>query len=232
MKGVEPATFPAGAQAWPAHTHRAGLLAGPLARFYAPEFAGRPSPIAGYASKLDLAEALTRITMPFLTVIALAAVALLGGGIVLFGRDSAGKPGPARVAPATMAPETSRPPGDVDPGRADVSVAAPAGEAEMPLVLRHFVRKGQVRLFVNDALVLDTEIRAQQAKKIVTVTIREGRYTQTFLVPAGKHEIRVEVDWDEHRRVLHTFANFTEGSVRTLDLELVRLTRELEGSWR
>lgn len=50
------------------------VFAGPLAGFYAPEFGGRPSAIAGYDSKLDLTVALTRITMPFLTVIALAAV--------------------------------------------------------------------------------------------------------------------------------------------------------------
>lgn len=164
--------------------------------------------------------------------VALAAVAILGGGIFLFGRDSRGKVGPPRVAPPTLAPDTSRPRGDVEAERAAASVAVPDGDAEMVVVLRHFVRKGRVRLFVDDELVLDTEIRAQQAKKIVAVTIREGRYTNTLLVPAGKHEIRVEVDWDDNRRVLNTFANFTKGTARTLDLELVRLTRELEGRWR
>ncbi|HET9371223.1 MAG TPA: murein biosynthesis integral membrane protein MurJ [Vicinamibacterales bacterium] len=49
-------------------------LAGPITAAYAPEFAGVATTVAGYRDKLDLAIGLTRITMPFLTVIALSAV--------------------------------------------------------------------------------------------------------------------------------------------------------------
>ncbi|MEZ5318011.1 MAG: murein biosynthesis integral membrane protein MurJ [Vicinamibacterales bacterium] len=49
-------------------------FAGPITATYAPGFAGAPTSVPGYADQLALAVDLTRITMPFLTIIALSAV--------------------------------------------------------------------------------------------------------------------------------------------------------------
>lgn len=171
------------------------------------------------------------------------AIVVLGGGLALF---RLGGERPVRQArgvggPAPAARETSRPrsPARIDPADSVAAEPAtteegaiPSGKAELALVLRHFVRKGQLRVWIDDELALDTEIRAQEARKLVAVTIREGRFTDTLPVAAGKHEIRVEVEWDDNRRVLNTFANFPSESARTLDLELVRITRNLKAEWR
>jgi serine/threonine-protein kinase len=167
---------------------------------------------------------------------AAALVALVVAGVLLRSDGREVTRPMVKALPATTderpgtpaAPREAAPPPSSSEGKASESDEP----AELLIVLRHFVRVGQMRVFVNGERLIDTEIRAQQAKKLVAVTIREGRYTNTLVLPPGKHEIRVEVDWDEHRRALSTFASFAGGSRRTLDLELVRLTRELVGTWR
>jgi putative peptidoglycan lipid II flippase len=52
------------------------VFAHPITAAYAGEYAAWPSPVPGYADKFELTVALTRITMPFLAVIALAAVVM------------------------------------------------------------------------------------------------------------------------------------------------------------
>lgn len=148
---------------------------------------------------------------------AVVAIVVLGGGLAPFpARWRALRPAGTRVGGPAITEEG----------------AVPSGKAELALVLQHFGRKGHLRVWIDDELALDTEIRAQEARKLVAVTIREGRFTDTLPVAAGKHEIRVEVEWDDNRRVLNTFANFPSDSARTLELELVRITRNLKADWR
>ncbi len=119
------------------------------------------------------------------------------------------------------------------PPAASAPPATIGGEpARLVIDLQHPLRRGSVRVWVDDALVLDETLRARETKKIVAFTLRKGSLDRTLPVDAGPHAVRVEIAWDEERKSASTSASFEAGATRTLEVRLGRLRKGLSLDWK
>jgi hypothetical protein len=136
------------------------------------------------------------------------------------------KPGPAQ-GPAAP-PKTAAP----------VAVAASppaARESVAPARLRidfdHPLRRGRLKVFVDDKLTLDERLTGQQKKAALVFKVHEGSFREELDVAPGLHEVRIEVTWDDQKKLAGIVGNFRGGATRRLDASLGRMRRELTLEW-
>jgi hypothetical protein len=170
---------------------------------------------------------------PLVAVAGLATAAVI---IVLLAGRGRPKPTPeppgTDAAPAPVAAETPAPrppppaatdvPGDA-PGREIQSSptipasVSPGGErAQLEIDFEHSLKGGRLRVWVDDALALEQDLDSRVTRKIASLKLRKGSVEQTLDVPAGRHEVKVEVAWDNSVRTGSIWANFDPGSTRRL----------------
>jgi hypothetical protein len=87
-------------------------------------------------------------------------------------------------------------------------------------------------VWLDGALVFDTRLRAQVEKKVLAITVREGRVDTTLDVTPGRHEVRVEIGWEGNRRVKETLLEAAAGSSGVLEIRLGRVGKELDLEWK
>ncbi len=69
---------------------------------------------------------------------------------------------------------------------------------------------------MDDALALEQDLDSRVTRKIASLTLRKGSVQQTLDVPAGRHEVKVQVEWDDNVKAGRIWANFDPGSTRRL----------------
>ena len=104
---------------------------------------------------------------------------------------SSSAPG-AQPAPVTEAPA---------PAPAANASAGPVEPARLRIVLSHPLRRGKLRVFVDDELTLDQRLTGQETKKALVFTMHEGTFRDELDIAPGLHEVRIEVLWDDSVRV-------------------------------
>lgn len=140
-------------------------------------------------------------------------------------------PRPASApAPSTPAPDTPSPvapaPGAAAPGSTLVE------PARLRIDLDHPLRRGRIRVFVDDTLTLDERITGQERKKALVFKLHEGTFRDELDVAPGLHEVRLEIAWDDNQKVERIVGNFRSGATRTLDASLGRIRRDLSLEWK
>ena len=137
-------------------------------------------------------------------------IAVLAVGIVF---PLAARRGPTEVPmPAPFALPLP-PPTPVEPGHLEIA-------------FEHPLRSGTLRVYVDDAQVLEQALSGKVTKKILSVRLRKGSVKQVLDVAPGEHVIRVEVDgtgWDGSRRIRGTFKS---GETRRLEATLDGLIKK------
>jgi hypothetical protein len=115
--------------------------------------------------------------------------------------------------------------------------AARAPEAPAPAQLavsfRHPFRRATLRVFVDDALVLEEVVAGRVTRDLVAVKLRRGTYRGAVDVPPGERVVRVEADdgggFRSSRRIRGEFAS---GETRRLDAVVDGMLRkELAVAW-
>jgi len=186
-----------------------------------------PSAPAAAPSPLSLGDTRTsappgRPSSPRIGVIAAVAVVLGIVGVFLWiPRQST----PPRVAPAPP------PPAVVTPAPAAAPAAA-AEPARLHIDFDHPLKRGKLRVFVDDELTLDQRLTGQETKRGVVFTVHEGSFKDELEVSPGLHEVRVEVAWEGNVKVERIVGNFRSGVTRTLEASLGRLRRDLKLEWK
>ena len=153
------------------------------------------------------------------------------------GRDPApeARPLPPVGAPSpTPTPTPAAPP---TPTPASAAVAPPSSlPKQEPGRLRidfdHPLRSGTLRVFVDDTLALEERLSGQQKKKALVFKRHEGSFRDELEVPAGRHEVRVEVRWDDNVKTERVVGNFRPGATRRLEASLGRIRRDLNLEWK
>jgi len=158
---------------------------------------------------------------------------VLGGVAVVLGLVALllWMPRPASApAPSTPAPDTPSPvapaPGAAAPGSTLVE------PARLRIDLDHPLRRGRIRVFVDDTLTLDERITGQERKKALVFKLHEGTFRDELDVAPGLHEVRLEIAWDDNQKVERIVGNFRSGATRTLDASLGRIRRDLSLEWK
>jgi serine/threonine-protein kinase len=197
----------------------------------------RPAPggVRGSKAKLLLAAAL---------VAAAAVVGYLAMGGLGKGRatPSAAAPGPAEpaqaVAPAT--PEASAQPGSQAEGSVDraldrvASLLVGQKPAHLVIDLEHTLKSGTLRVWVDEKSVLEEGLDSRVTKRFAGIDLRKGRRQDSLEVSPGRHEVKVQVAWDDNVKTESIWANFKPGTERRLEARLrgVGGLRDLALHWR
>jgi serine/threonine-protein kinase len=134
------------------------------------------------------------------------------------------------VAPPLAVPAAPRP-----------GVAAPAPSAgggpeseagELVVDFEHHLRRGRLRVWVDEQVVHDEPFDAQTAKRLLAITLRRGVVQEVLALPPGEHEVRVQVTWDDNVRAARIAGRFTSGARRHLEVRLGRWTNRLSLEWK
>jgi hypothetical protein len=174
-------------------------------------------------------------------ILAVAGVLLCTVALVIFGhRDSETTSTPStppgtigasahdRDAPPSPSPEASA----AGTWPLTLPIFAPR-PARLDVTLEHSLRWGRIRVWVDDALLVDKPLTSRITKKVLMYKERRGHFHETVDAPPGDHQVRVRVDgdgFDEERR-LRTHLKSDATSQLSLDVGGI-LTKDLEVAWK
>ena len=141
------------------------------------------------------------------------------------------RPEPAAAASAQPVPGTQAP-APAAPSAAGATAAARVEPGKLGIDFEHPLRRGRLKVFVDDELILDQRLNGQETKKAVVFTMHEGTFRDELDVAPGLHEVRIEVAWDGGTRVERIVGNFRPGVARKLEASLGRYRRDLRLAWK
>jgi hypothetical protein len=105
----------------------------------------------------------------------------------------------------------------------------PAGLA---IALEHSLKSGRMRVFVDEVLVLDEELKARLRKQILIYKERRGVLEKTVEIEPGEHVIRVRVQSDDWMLNEEIKGRFERGVTRHLSVDVGGLLKKrLSLSW-
>jgi len=161
----------------------------------------------------------------------LAAVAVVLGIVAVF-LWIPRQPDPVR-RPATAGASVPRPVPSASPLPPAPPPALPvaADPARLRIDFEHPLRRGRLKVFVDDELKLDEGLRGQQKKTALVFKVHEGSLREELEMAPGLHEVRIEVTWDDSKKVERIVGSFRSGATRRLDASLGRMRRDLTLEW-
>jgi len=130
---------------------------------------------------------------------------------------------PVAVAPATSISNAGE--------TAAVKSSDDAAKSRIRLSVEHPFESGRLTLWIDGVLVYETKLQAPLSKKIVAFKVREGRAETLLEVEPGPHEVRVEVTWDQERRVSTKVVDVARGSTGLLEARVGRMSKDLSLVW-
>jgi len=139
--------------------------------------------------------------------------------------------GPAAAASARPVPGTAAP-APAAPAAAAATAAGHVAPGKLGIDFEHPLRRGRLKVYVDDELILDQRLNGQETKKALVFTMHEGSFRDELDVAPGLHEVRIEVAWDGSTRVERIVGNFRPGVARKLEASLGRYRRDLRLEWK
>jgi serine/threonine protein kinase len=142
--------------------------------------------------------------------------------------------------PGTLPPvsaKTDAPAPSVAPAVERERAAATAAPTHAPaqghihLVVEHPIEQGRMVVWLDGVVALETKLRAEVSKKLVALRVHKGHLEQTLDVEPGRHEIKVEVTWNESRRTETQVADVTDGQTGLLSVRVGGLTNDMSLDW-
>jgi hypothetical protein len=130
-------------------------------------------------------------------------------------------PGRAPAPP----PSRAAPPGPL-------SSLLPQEPGRLRIDFEHPLRRGTLRVFVDNELALEEQLTGQQTKKALVFKLHQGSFRDELEIAPGLHEMRVEVRWDGNVKTARIVGNFRPGATRRLEASLGRIRRDLNLEWK
>jgi hypothetical protein len=166
----------------------------------APQHPGR-SPLASRAAR--------QRTVPWAAVLA---AAVLGVVALTIGIAVLRKPAASSAMGSTASSESV----PVD-GEAQDAADQPA---QLVIDFEHTLEYGTLRVWVDDAPVIDADLSSRVTRKLPGLELRKGRVEKTFELSPGMHEVRVQVVWADNVKTKRIAGHFAGGAVRRLSASL------------
>jgi hypothetical protein len=124
---------------------------------------------------------------------------MLAAGVMVVAAVAAGYLAQNRVIPADGSiPSSPNPRAESAPppvktlDRVAGLLAGPKA-AQVSVDFAHSLRSGTLRVFVDDAPVIETDLDSRVTKRIAKLNLRKGNLRDSFEMEPGRHEIRVRV---------------------------------------
>jgi hypothetical protein len=107
---------------------------------------------------------------------------------------------------------------------APVDAPAPV-RSHIKLAVEHSLENGRLIVWVDGVLAFETRLRPESGKK------SGGRLERVLDVDPGRHEVKVEVSWDEKRRLETEIVDVAPKTTGLLSVRLGGLTKGLGLNW-
>jgi hypothetical protein len=143
-------------------------------------------------------------------------------------------PAVVRPAPTPTAPAVR--PRSPAPGTAAAVVESPSSSSAPPasrirLTVDHPFENGRLIAWIDGVLVYETKLQASASKRIVAFKVREGHVETLLDVAPGPHQVRVEVTWEQDRRVSTKVVDVAPGATGLLEVRVGRMSKDLNLAW-
>jgi serine/threonine-protein kinase len=130
-------------------------------------------------------------------------------------------------------PIVESPPIDA-PAAAEGAAASSSSEAartRIRLSVEHPFENGRLILWIDGVLVYETKLQASGSRRIVAFKVRQGHAETVLDVGPGRHEVRVEVTWDQSRRLSKKVVDVAPGSTGLLEVRVGGVSKDLNLAW-
>jgi serine/threonine-protein kinase len=114
--------------------------------------------------------------------------------------------------------------------KAPPAAAKPMGQ--LAIHMEHHLKSGKVRVFLDGKLLLQDDLDARVSRKILFFSLRKGLVQEVLNVSPGRHELRVEVRWDDNAETKRITGTFKPGVTRHLEIGVSRIGGNLSLEWR
>jgi hypothetical protein len=123
-----------------------------------------------------------------------------------------------------------RPSGEARPRPPSSLQPEPSGRLRIDF--EHPLRRGTLRVFVDNELTLEEQLTGQQTKKALVFKVHQGSFRDELEIAPGLHEVRVEVRWDGNAKTARIVGSFRPGATRRLEASLGRIRHDLGLKWK
>ncbi len=104
--------------------------------------------------------------------------------------------------------------------------------ASLAVHMEHHLKRGTVRVWLDDRLVVEETLDARVTGKILFFPVRKGVVEERLKVTPGRHELRVQVKWDDNTEVKRIAGTFRAGATKQLEIGISRLGGNLSLDWK
>jgi serine/threonine protein kinase len=104
------------------------------------------------------------------------------------------------------------------------------GKSRIRLSVEHPFESGRLITWIDGVLVYETKLQAPVSKKGV-FKVREGRAEKLLDLEPGRHQVRVEVTWEQDRRVSTKVVDVAPASTGLLEVRVGRMSKDLKLEW-
>ncbi len=104
--------------------------------------------------------------------------------------------------------------------------------AQLFIDFEHPLKSGTMRLWLDGDLLLEQPLDSRVTQNIAGLKLRKGSMGKVFAVSPGRHEVKVQVAWDENLKSEAISGLFRAGSGRHLEIRVGRLLKNLSVEWR
>ncbi len=138
-------------------------------------------------------------------------------------RPASGSPVAMATPSAEPNPSSPRlaPPAAPSPGRPSEREAATPGK--LAIDFQHDLRRGTVQVFVDGKRVVDEGFDSRVTRKTLEPILT---------LSPGRHDVRVQVKWEDHLTTARLFGTFRSGATRRLDVQVARARGNVSLSWK
>jgi len=147
---------------------------------------------------------------------------------------AAAVPGVASPAIASL-PEDEPDPSPL-PARPSISAKAAPAKGNVPgqlaIEFEHHLRHGNLQVWVDDARVVDEDFDGRVTRKLLSLVLRKGLVQQRLTLSPGRHDVRVDVRWDDNTKSARISGVFRPGAARQLDVQVSRIGGKLSLAWK
>jgi serine/threonine-protein kinase len=152
-------------------------------------------------------------------------------------------PMPPPVTPAPSRPPSvpSAPPAEAFVLRPDSPLgsaspthpaAQPAAAGRLAVEFEHHLRRGNLQVWVDDERVFDEDFDGRVTRRILALKLRKGVVQEVLTLAPGRHEVRVQVKWDDNVKSGRISGTFPPGATRRLDVAIGRIRGKLSLNWK
>ena len=138
------------------------------------------------------------------------------------------------VPPAPVIAPVSPRPASPSPSPAPEATKPRPGSkpASLSVHMEHHLKSGSVRVWLDNKVVVEEALDARVTRKVLFLAVRRGLVEESLEVVPGRHELRVQVKWEDNVEMKRITGSFRAGTTRQLEVRISRLGGDLSLAWK